>query len=600
MWKKIWRTLDSSQRRLIAGLFVLMILAAGFEVLGLGLILPFIQLVANPEIVSENGKIATVYQFLGSPSYDVFLLVTGVALTTGFVLKGGLLTLLNWSRAYVVREKIYIPAAMKMFSRYMHQPYANHVQLNTAVILRNITTDVSRVFGGGLTAVLNILAEAIVVVALVVTLLVVSPYLTLITMSIIGLTAWFMAAVLRKRLIQYSRTQQRAKGGTIKWVQEGLGALKVAKVLGSYDYFLSGFDKASEKLAVAQRRLAVAQGLPRIALEIMIVASLVVAIIVASRLTGTGEGADLPKLIFLGAAAVRIVPSFVRIVNSVNMLRSAHASAEVMVDSFDIPSEGNGDQASEIDFDSHIELRDVSFRYPATDTDVLRDIDLTIEKGTSVAFVGPTGAGKTTLVDVILGLLDATSGATLVDGTDIVDARYAWRKKVGYVPQDVYLADVSIRDNVVFGQAREVDDEQVWSVLEDAQIAEFIRSLPKGLDTLIGERGVRFSGGQRQRLGIARALFANPDVLVFDEATSALDNETEARLTEAIDRLGGTKTLIIIAHRLSTVRECDTIFLLEDGRLVDSGSYDDLLETSDTFRKLAMQKGNGLAESPSG
>jgi ATP-binding cassette subfamily C protein len=577
-----------------------MILAAGFEVLGLGLILPFIQLVANPEIISESGRISTVYQFLGSPSYDVFLLVTGVALTTGFLIKGGLLTLLNWSRAYVVRERIYIPAAMKMFSRYLHQPYANHVQLNTAVILRNITTDVARVFGGGLTAVLNILAEAIVVVALVVTLLIVSPYLTLITMSIIGLTAWFMAAVLRKRLIQYSRSQQRAKGGTIKWVQEGLGALKVAKVLGSYDYFLSGFDKASEKLAVAQRRLAVAQGLPRIALEIMIVASLVVAIIVASRLSGTGEGADLPKLIFLGAAAVRIVPSFVRIVNSVNMLRSAHASAEVMVESFDIPSEGNGDEASDIDFDSRIELRDVSFRYPSTDTDVLRDINLSIEKGSSVAFVGPTGAGKTTLVDVILGLLDATSGATLVDETDITEARYAWRKKVGYVPQDVYLADVSIRDNVVFGQVDdgvEVDDDRVWSALEDAQIAEFIRSLPSGLDTLIGERGVRFSGGQRQRLGIARALFANPDVLVFDEATSALDNETEARLTEAIDQLGGTKTLIIIAHRLSTVRECDRIFLLEKGHLVDSGSYDDLLETSETFRKLAMEKGNGLVDS---
>lgn len=591
MWKRVWETLDREQRLLIAGLFALMIVAAFFEVLGLGLILPFIQLVADPSVLQTNENIAAVHGFLGSPSFNVFLYLTAFALVSGFVVKGLILVALSWVQAWIVLHKLYIPAASDIFSRFLHQPYVESVQQNSAETLRTITRDVMNVYGSALSTSLRLVAEAMVVIALAVLLLITSPFLTLITAGLLGITAWFVSTSLRKRLIAYGRQELAAKGQTFKWVQEGIGATKDIKILGSFDYFLAGFERESEVLATAGRKSLVAKGLPRSILETTVVLALVVAICFSQANNAVG-GVDLPELIFLGAAAARITPSFTRMVGYINTLHQCTASLEVVAAAQDIQPEADevvATQTAPLRLQQGITFENVSFGYPGVDTKIIDDVSLAISKGESVAFVGPTGAGKTTIIDLFLGLLQPDDGAIFVDGCDVAERRYAWRRNLGYVPQDVYLADMTVRDNVVFGQSSEVEDERVWSVLEDAQVASFIRTLPSGIDTLIGERGVRFSGGQRQRLGIARALFANPDVLVFDEATSALDNETEARLTDAINRLGGTKTLVIIAHRLSTVRQCDRIFLLVEGSLRASGSYDELLRDSPEFRRLAQQ-----------
>jgi ATP-binding cassette subfamily C protein len=304
--------------------------------------------------------------------------------------------------------------------------------------------------------------------------------------------------------------------------------------------------------------------------------------------------AIIPTLTLLAVAVVRLLPSFQKVTANVNALKWGEKALNVVyedlekLDAWEREFLARQQNADTLTLEHTIEIEGLTYQYPGQEDHALRDVSLTIPKYASVGFVGPSGAGKTTIVDVLLGLLEPTAGRVLVDGEDIQERLPTWQRKIGYIPQSIYLTDDTVRRNAAFGmKEEEIEDEAVWRALEAAQLRELVESLPEGLDTMVGERGVRLSGGQRQRIGIARALYHNPEVLVMDEATSALDNQTERLFVEALEQLQGGHTLVVIAHRLSTVRNCDTLFMLDEGRLVAEGSYDELMARSEVFRRMA-------------
>ena len=382
-------------------------------------------------------------------------------------------------------------------------------------------------------------------------------------------------------------------------VNQGLGGFKDARILGREGFFLGSYKESSLFKAKASRYKKVISAMPRLVLETLAVTGMlsVTALFVAQ---GRDLAVVVPTLVLLGTAIVRLMPSFTRVASDFNALKWGERALNVVyVDLKELEEEERARRKLYLDgeskplpFEHAIEIDNLHYRYPNADEDALHGISLTIPRFASVGFVGPSGAGKTTIVDVILGLLTPTEGAVRVDGVDIQERLANWQRKIGYIPQHIYLTDDTVRRNVAFGQSdEEIDDADVWAALEAAQLSELIASFDKGLDVMVGERGVRLSGGQRQRIAIARALYHKPEVLVMDEATSALDNQTERHIVEALEQLQGSHTMIVIAHRLSTVQGCDTLFMLDEGRLVAAGTYDDLLIESDNFRQMAGRPG---------
>lgn len=359
----------------------------------------------------------------------------------------------------------------------------------------------------------------------------------------------------------------------IKWVNQGLGGVKESRVLGREGYFVDAYRASSAGYARAMRYLATVSQLPRLYLETLVAGGILLLLGVAMA-RHEGSEVVVPTLALFGAAAFRLLPSVNRIIASITNIRYHESAVEVIHRDMGLMAGAGAHREAdapgpggELQFAHDIELRDVCFQYPESNVTTLNGVSLVILKGSAVALVGPSGAGKTTLVDVLLGLLQPTSGAVLVDGQDVHAHLRSWQRRIGYIPQVIYLSDDTLRRNVAFGVPDpDIDDEKVWKALESAQLAGLVRAWPDGLTAVVGERGVRLSGGQRQRIGIARALYHDPEVLVLDEATSSLDGATERDIMSAIEALAGNKTLIVIAHRLSTVERCDRTYWIRDGR----------------------------------
>jgi len=397
---------------------------------------------------------------------------------------------------------------------------------------------------------------------------------------ILGGSTLLFQRLTRKALRRWGKARQHHEIEKYRHLQQGLGGIKDAKILGCEAAFVSEYDRHNLAAArVIQRQNMLVQ-VPRLWFELVAVCGLSLLSLIL-LLKDTSTRSFIPTLGLFGAAAFRLMPSVNRLTNSWQSINYGTATVSRLRDELSLPA---GDcpptHAVRIAFRDCIELRDVSFRYPNAGSNACTGISMRIPRGSSIGLIGTSGAGKSTLVDVILGLLEPLHGAVMVDGTDIRSALRGWQGIIGYVPQSIYLSDDSIRCNVAFGDAKDdIDDKAVARALRAARLDEFIKSLPDGMNTLVGERGVRLSGGQRQRIGIARALYRNPDVLVLDEATSALDTATEQGIMEAVNSLHGDKTLIIVAHRLSTVAECDLLYKLEKGCLVQSGRFADVVES---------------------
>lgn len=584
------------KRNLILLLFGMVIVAFA-EVLGIGAIGPFMSVAADPGMIDTNPLLSWAYDTFGFESNRSFLVALGV-LFFGLVLSANALTtvvmywVFRWSqmRSYTLGRRL--------LSQYLYQPYSYFLDHNTSELSKNILTEVQQVVQQAMIPMMQMFARGTVAVAIFLFLIFTEPVVALTVVAVLGGAYAGIFAVIHKLLVRLGEERREYNRGRFKASGEAFGAIKDVKILGKEPVFEKQFGESAKGFAWTAALARVLTGLPKYGVE-----ALALGLVVLYTTVVIGSGAAfasaIPVISLYAFAGYRMTPALQEAFQAVSKLRTSKPVVEALVHDLTSGVETVAASRQEavtlerteerLPFNDHLELKDIQFTYASSPAPVLKRVSLTIEKNTTVAFVGPTGCGKTTLVDVILGLLEP-EGEILVDKAPI-DASHMrrWQRNFGYVPQQIFLADETVTRNIAFGiEPKNIDREAVERAARIAHLHNFVaEELPEGYDTLVGERGIRLSGGQRQRVGIARALYHNPDILVFDEATSSLDTMTEDAVMGAIHELMGRKTIIMIAHRLTTVREADVIYLLEEGRIVASGGYDALLAHSERFRSMA-------------
>jgi ABC-type multidrug transport system fused ATPase/permease subunit len=550
-------------------IFGLTLVGTALETLGIGLVVPAIALMTYERITDKYPDLAPLLDALGNPSQPRLIIYGVIVLLAIYVIKALYLGFLSWKQAQYIYD-VKADISQRLFERYLRENYEFHLQHNSGQLIRNLTTEAMELANRFLYPAMTILTELTVLIAIAGLLFYIQPVGAAALFLTTGTAIYGFQYVTRRRLLEWGRQRQRHEGFRIQRAQEGLGGVKDIKLLGREEDFIEQYKEHNTNASLVDRkRLALSQ-LPRLWLETISVAGLTVLVIVI-LMRDNSTAALVPTIGLFAAATFRVMPSANRLLTALQSVRFAAAVIDLIDKELSAGlGERPADKGEPIHFDRDIALRDVSYLYPNAAGPSLRNITFHIGKGESIGLVGTSGAGKSTLVDVLLGLLTPTSGQILVDGKDVQDGLRNWQDLFGYVPQSIFLTDDTLRRNVAFGlRDEDIDDEAVRRALDAAQLTDLVASLPAGMSTLVGERGIRLSGGQRQRIGIARALYHNPPVLVFDEATSALDMETETGIMESISALKGSRTMIIVAHRLSTVENCDRIYRLEDGRIAD-------------------------------
>lgn len=572
--KKLLSIFNKREKRNFLFLFILMVLAAVFETIGIGLIVPFVSIVTDPLKIHEIVVLSKIYEFFQFHSTTVFLIFATICLMLVFVGKN-LYLILFYYLQYRFLFNQQVLKSQQLLKVYLTKPYEFHIQRNSSDLLRNVNSEVSRAFNQVIIPGFVVATEILVLVCILTLLFILQPLATLFSLLILGISVSLFLKKFRTKISVLGGIQQNANSQMIKWINQGLGASKEVKVSGKEEFFINAFTEHSKLFANSQCQYQLLYQVPRMFIETIVVATILLMMLLIIL-----RGNDTPTLLSIIAlfalAAFRLMPSITRLVSAVTMIKYNYPALEViyedLIDKSIVENNSNiniiQQQLNKKEFKHSIKLENIYYRYPNQTTYNISDISLEIPIGKSVAFIGKSGAGKTTIVDLILGLLEPDKGKILVDGKELKEQYTLWQQKIGYIPQSVNLLDDSIRRNVAFGINNDkINDELVWQALKDAQMKEFVENLPDGLDTFVGERGVRLSGGQRQRIGIARALYHDPEIIFLDEATAALDNETEKEIMKAIDGLKGQKTIIIIAHRLSTIENCDIVYELHEGEL---------------------------------
>ncbi len=555
------------------GLFGLMLLGMAFETLGVGLVVPALLLMSRADLTARYPGLAPWLGELGNPSREQLVVAGMLALVAAYALKAAFLGFLTWRQMRFVYG-LQAAISERLFTTYLRQPYTFHLQRNSAQLIRNAIGEVNILTQNGVLQALTFLTETLVIVGILVLLLYVEATGAVVAIGTLGLFGYLFYRLTRARTLRWGEARQLHDGMRIQHLQQGLGGVKEVKLLGRESEIIGQYGIHARGAADVGERQHTLTQLPRLALELLAVIALAVLVAV---MVSQGKPIDelLPTLGLFAAAAFRVMPSANRIINAVQVVRHSLPVVDVLYDELRAPVTSVPAPRAEASqpFRSALVLDDVYFWYPNTTAAALAGVSLHVNCGETVGLIGESGAGKSTLVDVFLGLLTPGRGTICVDDRNIQDDLRAWQDNIGYVPQTVFLTDDTLRRNIAFGVADgDIDDAEVWRAAGLAQIERFIRELPEGLETQVGERGVRLSGGQLQRIGIARALYHNPDVLVLDEATSSLDTVTERGVMEAVRALHGQKTVIIVAHRLSTVEQCDRLYRLEAGHIVDEGS----------------------------
>jgi ABC-type multidrug transport system fused ATPase/permease subunit len=591
--KKLLYGFNVRERWQLLGIFMLMLIGAGLETLSVSTIPAFVALLNQPEIIQSHQFLNWLYTLLGATSNHIFLLWLSLGLLVLFVGKNLYLSFLSYYQYQFLNQK-QIALANRLLKAYLYAPYTFHLQRNTANLSLQLTSEVTKLFWNVLIPAMILVTELTVTTFLVVLLVVIEPFSSAIALFFLGGALYLFSRMARQTINRQGQLRQYHDGQIYQWINQGLGGIKETKILGKEPFFINAYTHHKSLSEKANVVLEFVRSLSQLFIETVVIAA-VLLIVIITVLQSRGLQTVLPTLSLFAIAALRIMPSVKRIASTATSIRYyRHVADVIFQDLSDLESASPGIaqlpaySESKIKFNQKIELKHIFYQYPKANNYSIADISLTIPKSSSVAFVGPSGAGKSTLVDVILGLLTPSKGSIYIDGVDIQTNLSSWQQQIGYIPQSIYLSDDTIRRNIAFGVAdEEIDDAQVWSALQAAQLEDVIDQLPERLDTLVGEQGIRLSGGQRQRIGIARALYHNPQVLVMDEATAALDNQTEREFVRALENLSSDKTLIMIAHRLSTVKNCDRLYFIDSGRVLNSGTYEELLEKCVQFRESA-------------
>jgi ATP-binding cassette, subfamily B, bacterial PglK len=568
--QKLWFMLAPAQRRRGILLLGLMLVGMVLETLGIGVVIPVLALMTQSNPVVNYPALAPWLNLMDNPSHEQLVVFAMLALIGVYVVKVLFLILITWIQARFV-SWLNSDFSLRLFTGYLRQPYPFHLQRNSAELIRNTVNQVGDMTGA-VQSYMLLITESLVVLGIMVLMLIVEGVSALLVMGVLGLASWGFYHFTKVCTKRWGEELQGHEKLRYQYLKEGLGAAKDVKLLGCEKNFIDQYQVSNLGSAEIIRYNTTLAALPRFWLELLGVTG-IVAIVLLMIAQNKPMESLLPTLGLFAAAAFRLMPSANRLLNSTQNVRFLSAAFNNLHREFCLLEEAKSqEEYSPLSFKKALVLEGIDFRYPSTEALVLKEISLSIKQGESVGFIGSTGAGKSTLVDIILGLLLPEIGAVRVDGVDIQTNLRGWQDKVGYVPQHIFLTDDTIRRNIAFGlSADQINEVAVWSSLCAAQLEKFVNDLPEGLDTLIGEGGVRLSGGQRQRIGIARALYHDPSVLVLDEATSSLDTATENGFIEAACALKGDKTLIIIAHRLSTVEHCDYLYRIKGGRIVEEG-----------------------------
>jgi ABC-type multidrug transport system fused ATPase/permease subunit len=594
IYRKLFDLLDARERRRFYQLLALIILTALVDMVGVASILPFLAVIGDPSKIRQGNLLTRLYDMFGFTSDRAFLVFLGglvfAVIVAGLVVK----SLSVYAIARFSHHRNH-SIGSRLLRGYLNQPYVWFLRRHSADLGRAVLEEVNYVIGNALIPALRVLAQAVLLICLTVLLFLVNPAIAMSSLAILGGSYLLIFLLVRRLLNRLGKRFSEANQARFKIAQEAIGGIKDVKLLGLESAYLDRFRTPSLQLADSASASQAIGEMPRNFLETIAFGGMVLLIVALLVEGDSSLSGILPMLGVFAFAGLKMFPAVQQIYHSVSYMRYTGAALDnVHRDTLETaanrPAEPAGPRLPPMRVAGAIEMDGIGYTYPQAEKPVLTGLSLTIPARTTVGIVGGTGAGKTTAVDIMLGLLTADAGTLRVDGQPITPANLrAWQDAIGYVPQQIFLVDDSVAANIAFGiPADRIDMAAVERAARVANLHDFVMAdLPQGYQTAVGERGVRLSGGQRQRIGIARALYHDPEVLILDEATSALDNLTERAVMEAVHNLGHEKTIVMIAHRLSTVKACDTIFLLENGRCVAEGPYDRLVAENEMFRRMA-------------
>ena len=579
--KKIVGLLDVSQKKKIFFLIVLVLFSSGLELLGLGLIIPAIGILVEPNYLNQFSKFDLINSFFNFPSQEKIIIVGIVLIVLVYMLKGFFLSYsIFWQNKFVTDFHLYI--SKKLFSKYLNQTYVFHLNNNSSDLIRNINIEAQSLYSS-LLAIMTLFMELVLMFSITILLIQIEPLGTILIITLASLFGICFSKFSKSIIFKWGQEKVFHQGKSIQSVMEGLGGIKMVKILGREKEFEERFLAHFEKYTKYERLNSVVQQIPRVWIEFIAILSLCI-LIISIIYQGKDYSSILPVIGLFTGAAFRLIPSASKVFHSIQTLRFNETSVNIIhndiVNSNKKDIESNFKVSEMRTYDvNKIVLNNISYRYGRLGLPVIKNLSFEIKKGESIGIIGETGSGKSTLVNILLGLLTPQKGKILIDNIDISkkssDLR-KWQKNIGYVPQDIFLMDDTIENNIVFGLNKKLLDQKALDdALKYSQLKKFIGTLPDGINTIVGERGVRLSGGQIQRIGIARALYNDPSILIFDEATSSLDYDTENSIVQCIDNLKG-KTKIIVAHRLSTVRNCNKVIKIDKGAIEKIGKLNEI------------------------
>jgi len=593
--KKLYSEFSPQEKKRLLLLALLIIITGLLQVVGIASIFPFISAAADPSIVDRNSYLSAAKVFLKIDDNRDFIIVLGGVVLLSLVLTNLFLAFSTWvTMRFVVTTNNTL--AYRLLQRYLNEDYLFHLKRNSAELLKNLTSETNRVVNGGIMSAINVVSKGFSALCILVFLVLVDPMVALIVGTVLGVSYALIYWSIRLKLGRIGIIVTQLFTDRMRYINESLGGIKELKVLGREQYYLKQFRETSEEIIKHQVFNRAAVDLPRFLLETIAFGGILAMTMYLVSVKNDAQTV-LPMISLYALAGYRLMPALQGIFQSTATLKHDIAAVDLFYDDikgtdklpFDL-QENDLINEQLLPLKKELVLNNICFHYPSVSKKAVNNLSLSIKANTSIGIVGSSGSGKSTLVDVILGLLQPQQGSITVDGVKLSNSNLrAWQNNIGYVPQVIFLADSTVSANIAFGiPDNEIDQQAVERAAKMANLHEFIiTDLEQGYQTIVGERGIRLSGGQRQRIGIARALYHNPSVLVLDEATSALDTPTEQAVMEAVYNLAHKKTIIMIAHRISTIKSCDQIILLEDRGIVDSGTYAGLLNSSERFKKIS-------------
>ena len=586
------KILNRKEKKGMFILFVLIIILSAIEMASVTSVMPFLAVAAKPDLIQSNEILKKVYNYFGFNNSNSFLVFLGFAVAGTIFIRSSFNIVVKYAKTRF-NNMLGHHLSCRLLANYLSRPYVFFLNENSSTLSKNVLGEVRQLLTGYITPLFNTLTDIVVGTSLCAAIIFVDPLAALIVTGTIGGIYGLIYLAVKKSLIKLGNIRLKSNTERFKSTSEVLSGIKDVKLLGKERYFLNRYIKPSRKIAKANIKINVIGKVPNSVLNAVMDGGVIIAVTFLIAFT-SDFGKYLPVFGVYMLAANRIKPRFKDLFNSFSSMRAFQPVVEMMMDHLshvpEVPLPEKNEKIIPIPFVKQINLKDITFTYPGTEEAVIKNQNFNIKKNTTIGLVGPTGCGKTTLVDILLGLLRPEKGNIIVDSLEVNDNNMrSWQANLGYVPQVIYLTDDTITANIAFGEdPKKVNMEAVKKAAKIANLSGFIeKELPEGYDTRVGERGVRLSGGQRQRLGIARALYTDPSVLVMDEATSALDGITESAVMEAIENLTGTKTIIIIAHRLTTLIKADVIYMLEKGKVKDSGTYNELMKNNKYFQKMS-------------